>query len=124
MGEFRIDEPGKLDGAGQAEKRLAARVFDQGRTGAEDVQAGAKAMSGAQWEGQLGAAMTQGETEWTAKLGNLRKSLDATGSNLVQTAKNFRDAEGDNAGRLQNAQKQTDGAWADKKQVTVLPDFI
>lgn len=124
MSEFRIDDPGKLDRAGQAEKQLAARVADQGRTGATDVQAGAKAMSGGQWAGQLGAALSQGETEWGAKLDNVRKSLDTTGSNLVQTAKNFRDVEGDNAGRLQNAQKETDNTWAAKNQVTVLPDFI
>jgi uncharacterized protein YukE len=103
---------------------MAVRVSEQGRTGATDVQAGAKAMSGAQWSGQLGSALSQGETEWAAKLDHVRKSLDATGSNLVQTAKNFRDAEGDNAARLQNAQKSTDDTWAAKNQVAVLPDFI
>lgn len=124
MGEFRIDDPGKMDRAGQAEKQLAVRVSDQGRTGAADVQSGAKVMSGGQWSGQLGAALSQGETEWGAKLDHLRKSLDATGSNLVQTAKNFRDTEGDNAGLLQDKQKQTDATWAAKNQVAVLPDFI
>jgi hypothetical protein len=124
MGEFRIDDPGKIDRAGQAEKQLAVRLSEQGRTGAADVQAGAKAMSGGQWSGQLGPALSQGETEWGAKLDHVRKSLDATGSNLVQTAKNFRDVEGDNAAKLQDAQTNTDSAWAAKGQVAVLPDFI
>lgn len=124
MGEFRIEEPGKIDRAGQQEKQLAARVSEQGRTGAADVQAGAKAMSGGNWSGQLGAALSQGETEWGSKLDNVRKSLDTTGSNLVTTAKNFRDTEGDNAAKLQDAQKNTDGAWAAKGQVAILPDFI
>jgi hypothetical protein len=87
MSEFRIDHPGKLDSAGQAEKQMAARVSEQGRTGAGDVQSGVKAMSGADWSGQLGTALAKGETEWGRKLDHLRKSLDRTGSNLMQTAK-------------------------------------
>ncbi|SCK16157.1 Proteins of 100 residues with WXG [Streptomyces sp. WMMB 714] len=122
MSEFRIDDPGKLDRAGQAEKQMATRVSEQGRTAASDVRAGAKAMSGAQWSGQLGAALDQGEAEWGRKLNHLRKALDRTGSNLMQTAKNFRDAEGDNSRRLRLQREQTDATWAEK-QVTVLPDF-
>ena len=124
MGEFRIKDPGKIDRAGQAEKQLAVRVSEQGRTAADDVQAGAKAMSGGNWSGQLGAAMSQGETEWGSKLDNVRKSLDTTGSNLAQTAKNFRDVEGDNANRRKAEQDATDGTWAAKGQVTVLPGFM
>lgn len=123
MTEFRIDDPGKLDRAGQAEKQMATRVSEQGRTGAADVQAGAKAMSGGQWAGQLGAALDEGEAEWGRKLNHLRKALDTTGSNLMQTAKNFREAEGDNSRRLRVQQEQTDATWEAKKQVTVLPDF-
>jgi uncharacterized protein YukE len=82
-----------------------------------------KAMSGADWSGQLGTALAKGETEWGRKLDHLRKSLDRTGSNLVQTAKNFREAEGDNAAKLRRQQEQTDSTWAAKKQVTILPDF-
>jgi uncharacterized protein YukE len=122
MSEFRIDDPGKLDRAGQAEKQMATRVSEQGRTAASDVLAGAKAMSGAQWSGQLGAALNQGEAEWGRKLNHLRKALDRTGSNLMQTAKNFRDAEGDNSRRLRLQREQTDATWAEK-QVTILPDF-
>lgn len=124
MSEFRIDHPDKLDGAGQAEKQMAARVSEQGRTRAADVEAGAKAMSGGDWSGQLGSALTKGETEWGRKLDHLRKALDRTGSNLIQTAKNFREAEGDNAKRLTKQREQTDDTWGEKKQVTVLPDFI